>query len=782
MKLISYSYKNAQHEDTLQSFALVNFLKRENIPWVGLVNHQLLENNIVVTGAYDEKTTTWPKQALFLGVHAPKQLWQQIDKTLVGVSNLWSQQQALQTGLNPVLTGEILITLPPLNSPKTQELFINSKLKQNDEEQYPLKPQPSHYLSWETQLQIAQTRLEKLAQAYLVHTSDYTTLVACIAMGIPVDFERTPQTEDRLSFLLTLTDFSQTLELSSGLKENLLAVWKNGFQTILSKNKDYLKLQGVTSKKAISKHIERKIERKIAPVVTQPPPATETAPTAVITVIYGQKNKSRINANNVAMKNWLKQDLPATLFIEELLFPGDDNTCYQKTVQQLKTKFTVHYSQHQGTEANQDLFQKECMFNRQAKLAVPTHQVLIFIDADVWSEETTWWTKICKQTLAKENMLVQGYSFFTDTEDKTRDTWSIGSETAENPVIPQTIGYRHPGFIWSMQSNFYTAIHGWNEWFISGAGDVALLAEMLPNCGYCTYLDFLVKLDWVKGILRYHQPQGQLGFVHVPIIHQNHGTMKSRAYYLSRKVIEWTATPIQELVVKDTTGFLAWKNPKHKLKLVLSHKNEIEEDEHKMIKTCEKFGLVNVNKVKPIGWYNWPSVYRKFVDEAPENSILVELGVFAGASLIPLASYIQNSGKNIKVYAFDVFPTFKPQHQHFSTVGFNGDTYTATLANLKAAGVDQHVVVQKLSMHEAYKQFAKESIFAVWLDADHTEKATQLALEEWFPLVQHGGYFGGDDYVSQEFAGVRIATDSFFNKLNIPVEIYHQYVFLTKKP
>ena len=797
MKLISHSYKSPHQGNLFQTYALMKFLETEDFHWSGFVHHQLLENNMFINGCCTlHDVSRFPSQAVFVGTHAPKEQWDNVHKNLaVGTSNYWSQEQASSAGLQAILTGDALCTLPLSTQRKIQELFINSKLAANNEELYPLDKKPFHYIS-DQQRAITEIRLNVLSQAALVHTSDYHILLACIAMGVPVSFEK--QETPIFSLLNTLTNFDKPIELNSGLRENLLKLWYKGFQEVMHENQAYLDIikygsskvnvipptpsaqivPGINKKPTKpTKPTKPKTERKI-PV--QPPEATVIVPTAIILGIYGQNNPLRKIAIENAVKHWLNQDLLASVYIEELLFPNYKTDVYQDVFTVLEPKFKVHYTQTQGTDLNNELFQKEVLFNRQAKKAIQDgNKVLIFMDSDIWSEDPQWWTKICKQTLAKKNMIVQGYSFFVDTLDPSFERHSLGTEAAENPPAQEQGRPKQPGLCWAMQAVYWQAIKGFNELFITGSGDISLIMECLP---LCPYKNNNTSLNYVQGILRKNLPEATLGYVDVKIIHENHGDMKSRSYGGSRFVLDWLDDPIQDIVDKDQQGLLQWRTPTHRLKQVLREKDTLGNYREEVSKMCKKHGLVNANSIKPYGPFYWGNYYRKLVLEAPEKATLVELGALAGASTTFLAARIQNSGKNIKVYVVDTFPVYPTEHYHYNGIGHNGNTYTATLENLVKAEVVMHVALIKDKQQETAKLFNPESLFSVWLNADQTEEDSYQLLQTWYPLIQQGGYLGVN--CNEKDQEIKESIGKFFNELGLALENNGNgnTIFLVKKP
>ncbi len=80
---------------------------------------------------------------------------------------------------------------------------------------------------------------------------------------------------------------------------------------------------------------------------------------------------------------------------------------------------------------------------------------------------------------------------------------------------------------------------------------------------------------------------------------------------------------------------------------------------------------------------------------------------------------------------------------------------------LQEAGVLDEVTLITAPSLRACGLFADENVWAVLLDADHSEESVAADIAAWWPKVTPGGLMGGDDY--HVFPGVKAAVDARFS-------------------
>ncbi len=165
------------------------------------------------------------------------------------------------------------------------------------------------------------------------------------------------------------------------------------------------------------------------------------------------------------------------------------------------------------------------------------------------------------------------------------------------------------------------------------------------------------------------------------------------------------------------------------------------------------------------GWYGFETFYGRLVAEAPPGSTIVEVGVFCGRSLAALARMARESGKGLRVVGVD---TFRGSPEFAGLVMWEGKPFESAppaalihecFSQLHGAGLLDDVTLVVTDSVNAARLFADGSVFAVFLDGDHSESALSADIVAWGPKVAPGGYLAGDDLDVPGFPGVRAAVE-----------------------
>lgn len=178
------------------------------------------------------------------------------------------------------------------------------------------------------------------------------------------------------------------------------------------------------------------------------------------------------------------------------------------------------------------------------------------------------------------------------------------------------------------------------------------------------------------------------------------------------------------------------------------------------------------------GWFREENfwLYKKIVDELPQDAHIVEIGCWKGKSTSAMAVEIINSGKNIK---FDCIDTFKGSDEHKNENSIvNGTLFEEFKNNIEPVKHVVNVIVGD-SVKSA-SNYADNSLDFVFIDADHSYEAVKNDILAWFPKVKYGGIIGGDDIFIDMFNpsfGVTQAVSEFFDD----VKCRNQVWFVEKK-
>lgn len=151
------------------------------------------------------------------------------------------------------------------------------------------------------------------------------------------------------------------------------------------------------------------------------------------------------------------------------------------------------------------------------------------------------------------------------------------------------------------------------------------------------------------------------------------------------------------------------------------------------------------------GWFNWPEMYERAARLAPDKARFVEIGCYLGKSTACLVVEAVNSGKQIEIFAIDLW---EPKNKI-------GCTVEQFQENIKPALISSRVWVNALQGDSELmaRNFRDGSIDFVWVDGDHRYPKCLRDIQAWWPKLKEGGWMGGDDLI---FPGVRKALEEFF--------------------
>ena len=166
------------------------------------------------------------------------------------------------------------------------------------------------------------------------------------------------------------------------------------------------------------------------------------------------------------------------------------------------------------------------------------------------------------------------------------------------------------------------------------------------------------------------------------------------------------------------------------------------------------------------GWNSNHPWLRQAVAEEPRwPQIVVEIGVWKGASVANMADEMRRQGINGVVIAVDTW-LGSSEHWWFDHLAPElPGLYHEFLTNIAKAGLIEYVVPLRLDSLNAARLMRLHQIQAdvIHLDAGHDYGSVFGDLNEWWPLLKPGGLYLGDDYHvdGSHFLEVKVATDHF---------------------
>jgi predicted O-methyltransferase YrrM len=184
----------------------------------------------------------------------------------------------------------------------------------------------------------------------------------------------------------------------------------------------------------------------------------------------------------------------------------------------------------------------------------------------------------------------------------------------------------------------------------------------------------------------------------------------------------------------------------------------------------------NLIQVDLQGWNsNHPYLERAVAEQAP--AVIVEIGVWKGASTIFMADRMRAMGQSGVVIAVD---TWLGSSEHWLTEQFRSQMsfmngypamYHKFASNVLHVGVADYVIPLPLDSLNAAQLLARAGVRpgVIHLDGGHDYDSVVADLKVWWPLLQPGGLLVGDDYYTDgRWPTVKQAFDDFFAALDMP--------------
>lgn len=163
-------------------------------------------------------------------------------------------------------------------------------------------------------------------------------------------------------------------------------------------------------------------------------------------------------------------------------------------------------------------------------------------------------------------------------------------------------------------------------------------------------------------------------------------------------------------------------------------------------------------------WFDYASVYQKFIAEIPDNGHFIEIGSWKGKSAAFMAVEIANSNKRIK---FDCIDTWMGSEEHQNNPEIQSNSlYDMFLENIEPIKSLMNPI--RLTSQEASKLYNKESIDIVFIDACHRYECVKEDISLWLPKIKNVGILAGHDY-TMSWPEVMQAVDETLGKDTIQV-------------
>ncbi|KEQ54366.1 class I SAM-dependent methyltransferase [Sphingobium chlorophenolicum] len=175
------------------------------------------------------------------------------------------------------------------------------------------------------------------------------------------------------------------------------------------------------------------------------------------------------------------------------------------------------------------------------------------------------------------------------------------------------------------------------------------------------------------------------------------------------------------------------------------------------------------------GWNGThPSLSR--LTSSPGSKIIVDVGVWKGQSTITMANALKANGIDGVVIAVDTFlgspEHWFPERKLFSRKNGLPDLYNIFMSNVYRAGLTDYIVPMAQTSSTAAKIIRTAGInpTLIHVDAAHEYREAIQDIEDYWEILQTGGYLIGDDY-HVSWPGVVKAAGEFSAKVEKPLAI-----------
>jgi hypothetical protein len=113
---------------------------------------------------------------------------------------------------------------------------------------------------------------------------------------------------------------------------------------------------------------------------------------------------------------------------------------------------------------------------------------------------------------------------------------------------------------------------------------------------------------------------------------------------------------------------------------------------------------------------------------------------------------------NVRLVMVDLWPTVSRGHKWYDASDrlqlWDGDTLAVTRDHIASGGWAHRVQMVQFDVVAAAKLFLAQSVWAVFIDANHTYECVNDCITEWTPKLKPGGHIGGHDYYPNSWPDV----------------------------
>lgn len=147
------------------------------------------------------------------------------------------------------------------------------------------------------------------------------------------------------------------------------------------------------------------------------------------------------------------------------------------------------------------------------------------------------------------------------------------------------------------------------------------------------------------------------------------------------------------------------------------------------------------------GFFNFEDLYEELVATAPLGSAIVEIGSWKGASTAFLGMEAKRTGRtDLGLFAVDTWRGTENEPGLVADAAAHGGSirhvFDATMAR---GGLERLVTAIEGDSAESAQRFADKSVWAAFIDADHSYAGCLRDIDAWLPKIVSGGLLTGHD-------------------------------------
>jgi len=162
----------------------------------------------------------------------------------------------------------------------------------------------------------------------------------------------------------------------------------------------------------------------------------------------------------------------------------------------------------------------------------------------------------------------------------------------------------------------------------------------------------------------------------------------------------------------------------------------------------------------------------KLLKEIPYDISGVEIGVYEGITSAYLLENLDNLKKLYCVDSWELYEdyakTLKPGGSMAGDLNIVFETYKSNIHTY-----ENRVKTFKMMSAEAVKRINDESVYFVFIDANHAYEYVKNDILLWMPKVEIGGLIIGHDYGKERFGVTKAVHEIFGNNFKINGSVWY---------